>query len=116
MNRNTLLPILAVCLLAAACGSNTEQRSAGGGLSGAGIGALAGGPIGAAIGVVAGAGGGAMLPEGADQSVKRALGLEHKTFAGASGQPASSSGSSRGAARAGASLRVPPETVKELQS
>jgi peptidoglycan hydrolase-like protein with peptidoglycan-binding domain len=107
--------VLAVCLLTAGCGTNTEQRSASGGLTGAGIGALAGGPVGAAIGAAAGGAGGAVAPEGADQAARQALGKEHKTFAGAGGRPASASGSSQRASQAGA-LRVPPETVKEMQT
>src|ERR1700737_2589136 len=97
--------VLAVCLLTTACGSNMEQRSATGGLTGAGIGALAGGPVGAAIGVLAGGVGGAAAPEGADQAARQALGQERKAFAGAGGRPASSSGSSRAATQAGAPLR-----------
>src|SRR5437870_4674676 len=96
--------VLAVCLLTTACGSNMEQRSASGGLTGAGIGALAGGPVGAAIGVLAGGAGGAVTPVGADQAAKQALGQERKAFASVTGQPASSGGSSR-PTQAGVPLR-----------
>jgi len=68
--------------------------------------------------VLAGGAGGAVAPEGADQAAKQALGQERKAFASVTGQPASSSGSSRptSAAQAGVALRVPPETIKEMQS
>jgi len=43
-------------LLLAACGSNTEERAATGGLGGVVGGAMVGGPVGAVIGGAAGAG------------------------------------------------------------
>jgi hypothetical protein len=45
---------LGAFLLLAACGSNTEQRAASGGVGGAVAGGLLGGPIGAAAGAAAG--------------------------------------------------------------
>jgi peptidoglycan hydrolase-like protein with peptidoglycan-binding domain len=65
--------VVAVALLATACGNSGEQRSASGGLSGVAIGALAGGPVGALIGGAAGAGAGAATPEGADTLAANAL-------------------------------------------
>jgi peptidoglycan hydrolase-like protein with peptidoglycan-binding domain len=65
--------VLAVALLATACGGSEEQRSASGGLSGVAIGALAGGPVGALIGGAAGAGAGAVTPESADTLASKAL-------------------------------------------
>jgi hypothetical protein len=51
--RNTLLGLAAIgaALALAACGHNTEQRAATGGIAGA----VVGGPIGAAVGAGAGA-------------------------------------------------------------
>ena len=66
--------VMALALLATACGNSGEQRSASGGLSGAAIGALAGGPIGALIGAGVGAGAGAATPESADTLARNALG------------------------------------------
>ena len=66
--------VMALALLATACGNNGEQRTATGGLSGAAIGALAGGPIGALIGAGVGAGAGAATPESADTLARNALG------------------------------------------
>jgi hypothetical protein len=69
--------IIALGLLTAACGTNLQERSATGGLTGAGIGALAGGPIGALIGAGAGAAAGAMMPEDATTIAQNALSREH---------------------------------------
>jgi peptidoglycan hydrolase-like protein with peptidoglycan-binding domain len=66
--------VMALALLATACGNSGEQRSASGGLSGAAIGALAGGPVGALIGAGVGAGAGTATPEGADTLAANALG------------------------------------------
>ena len=68
--------VMALALLATACGNSGEQRSASGGLSGAAIGALAGGPIGAIIGAGVGAGAGTATPESADTLAMNALGKE----------------------------------------
>ena len=53
-----VIGVIALGLLTAACGTNQEQRTATGALTGVGIGALAGGPVGAALGLAAGGGGG----------------------------------------------------------
>ena len=50
---------LGMAVALAACGSNTEQRSATGAGSGAVAGALVGGPVGAVVGAAAGGAGGA---------------------------------------------------------
>jgi peptidoglycan hydrolase-like protein with peptidoglycan-binding domain len=68
--------VMALALLATACGNSGEQRSASGGLSGAAIGALAGGPVGALIGAGVGAGAGTATPESADTMAMKALGKE----------------------------------------
>ena len=58
--------VVALALLTTACGSNTQQRAASGGLTGLGVGALVGGPVGAIVGAAVGATGGWAMPEGAD--------------------------------------------------
>ena len=67
LHRASFFGAVAGLLLLAACGSNTEQRAATGGLSGAAAGAVVGGPIGAVVGGAAGAGAGTMLDEGLDE-------------------------------------------------
>jgi uncharacterized surface protein with fasciclin (FAS1) repeats len=66
----------AATIFLAACGGNTEQRAATGGLGGAAAGALVGGPVGALVGAAAGASGGAVLDEGVDQKVAEATASE----------------------------------------
>lgn len=61
------LPVVAIALFLAACGSSTEERSATGGGAGIIAGAAVGGPVGAAVGALAGGAGGAAAPIGADQ-------------------------------------------------
>jgi hypothetical protein len=51
-------------LLLSACGSNTEQRAASGGLGGAVAGAALGGPVGAVAGAAVGAGAGTVVSKG----------------------------------------------------
>jgi hypothetical protein len=63
---------LAAALLLAACGSNTEERAATGGLSGAAAGALVGGPVGAVVGGAVGAGAGTALDKGLDEQAEEA--------------------------------------------
>lgn len=75
--------VIALGLLTAACGTNTQQRAATGGLAGLAVGALAGGPVGAIIGTAAGAAGGWAMPEGADTLALNAIGREHKVASGA---------------------------------
>jgi peptidoglycan hydrolase-like protein with peptidoglycan-binding domain len=109
--------MIALCLLTTACGSNTEQRTASGGLFGLMIGALAGGPLGAGIGFGAGIASGAATPIGADQGLKQALGWKEKTYADVTGQPAASGTSQPPSpVPAGAPLHVSPDTVKHIQS
>lgn len=57
----TLIPLAAVGLLAAACGTTTTERVATGALGGAAIGAVVDGGRGALIGGAAGAAGGAVV-------------------------------------------------------
>lgn len=71
--RIAVLGVVALAMLTAACGSDTSQRSATGGLTGIGVGAAVGGPVGAVVGGVVGAGGGALAPEGADEAAENAL-------------------------------------------
>jgi hypothetical protein len=71
--RTGLFGVVAVSLLTAACGSDTTQRSASGGLAGAGVGALAGGPVGAIVGAAVGGSGGWAMPEGAETLASNAI-------------------------------------------
>jgi hypothetical protein len=67
-------PAATLLLLAlAACGGDTEQRSATGALGGAAAGAVVGGPVGAVVGGAAGAAGGAVLDEGVDETAREAV-------------------------------------------
>jgi peptidoglycan hydrolase-like protein with peptidoglycan-binding domain len=75
--------VIALGLLTAACGTNTQQRAATGGLTGLGVGALVGGPVGAAVGALVGAAGGWAAPEGADELAFNAIGAEHNVASGA---------------------------------
>jgi peptidoglycan hydrolase-like protein with peptidoglycan-binding domain len=75
--------VVALGLLTAACGTDTQQRSATGGLTGLGVGALVAGPVGAAVGAVVGAAGGWAMPEGADTLALNAIGAEHRVASGA---------------------------------
>jgi peptidoglycan hydrolase-like protein with peptidoglycan-binding domain len=88
--------VVALGLLTAACGSNTQQRAATGGLTGLGVGALVGGPVGAIVGVAAGAVGGWAMPEGADTLALNAIGKEKTAASGALNEVGlASSGSSQ---------------------
>ena len=78
--------VVALGLLTAACGSDTQQRAASGGLAGLGVGALVGGPIGAIVGGAAGAAGGWAMPEGADTLALNAMHKEKTAASGALGQ------------------------------
>jgi hypothetical protein len=61
---------LSTLLLLAACGSNTEQRAATGGLGGMAAGALIGGPVGAVAGAAVGAGAGTAVSKGIEHNDK----------------------------------------------
>jgi peptidoglycan hydrolase-like protein with peptidoglycan-binding domain len=109
--------VIALCLLTTACGSDTEQRTASGGLFGLVLGALAGGPLGAGIGLGAGLAAGAATPVGADQAAEQAMGWKTREYAAATGQPAGSGTSQPPPAHTGgAALHVSPDTVKHIQS
>ena len=120
--RTKFLGVIALGLLTAACGTNQEQRTATGALTGAGIGVLAGGPIGLAIGLGAGAVGGAMMPEDATSIANNLLGREHRAASAAlampnepraaSVAPPEASGSS---ARAGAPVGLVKEAQMQLK-
>lgn len=71
--RTGLCGAVVVSLLTAACGSDKTQRSASGGLTGAGVGAIAGGPVGAIVGAAVGGLGGWAMPEGADTLASNAI-------------------------------------------
>ena len=71
--RTSSLAIFGFALALAACGSNTEQRSASGAGSGVVAGALVGGPVGALVGAAAGGAGGAALDEGVDKKTTDAI-------------------------------------------
>jgi peptidoglycan hydrolase-like protein with peptidoglycan-binding domain len=77
------ISVIALGLLTAACGTDTQQRAATGGLTGLGVGALVGGPVGAAVGALVGAAGGWAAPEGADELAFNAIGAEHNVASGA---------------------------------
>jgi hypothetical protein len=81
--RTILFGAVAVSLLTAACGSDTTQRSASGGLTGAGVGALAGGPVGAIVGAAVGGFGGWAAPEGADTLASNAIRQEKQASSSA---------------------------------
>jgi len=88
--------VIALGLLTAACGADTQQRAASGGLAGLGVGALVGGPIGAIVGGAAGAAGGWAMPEGADTLALNAIHKEKTAASGAlSDVGLASSGSSQ---------------------
>jgi hypothetical protein len=90
----------ALALLLAACGTNTEQRSATGAGSGAVAGALVGGPIGAVVGAAVGGAGASQLDEGVDKKAEQAIDQSRdETAAGTSG------GSSAGKALAADEIR-----------
>ena len=78
--RSGITGVVALGLLTAACGADTQQRAASGGLTGLGVGALVGGPVGAAVGGLVGAAGGWAAPEGADTLAMNAIHKE-KTVA-----------------------------------
>src|ERR1700691_1719229 len=129
--------ILLLALLLSACGTNITQRAATGGLTGAAIGGIVGGPIGMAVGGAVGAGGGALMPESADQM---AMDIFHgKGFTASSEQPAESAGSGMtshpstgtsqppappparskgptGPGMASTSLQVTPDVVRQMQT
>jgi hypothetical protein len=102
--------ITAVCLLVAACGSNTTERASTGALTGIGTGALIGGPVGAVVGGAVGGAGGAAAPMGADQATRRALGWEKREVSNATGIGAGSN-----QPQSTATLTVPKETVQQIQ-
>ena len=90
--------VVALGLLTAACGTDTQQRSASGGLTGLGVGALVGGPVGAVVGGAVGAAGGWVMPEGAETLAINAIHKEKTVASGALndvGLGGASSGSSQ---------------------
>lgn len=134
MRIGTIGGLIAVALLATACGTNQEQRSATGALTGAGIGALAGGPIGLVIGGLAGGAAGAATPIGADQvafygmdkldnvaeatPVTRDMAREGVSGSSTSGNMASAGagGVAGGSSSNAATIQVSQDTVKRMQS
>jgi len=120
----TTISVVALCLLTAACGSNVEQRSSTGALTGAGVGALAGGPIGAVVGAAVGGLGGAATPIGANQAFNKALGISHQSVAQSNFPPppgsnaaTTASGSSMPATTTSTTTAVPMsrQTVRKIQ-
>src|SRR6185437_8793466 len=120
----TTISVVALCLLTAACGSNVEQRSSTGALTGAGVGALAGGPIGAVVGAAVGGLGGAATPIGANQAFNKALGISHQSVAQSNFPPppgsnaaTTASGSSMSATTTSTTTAVPMsrQTVRKIQ-
>jgi peptidoglycan hydrolase-like protein with peptidoglycan-binding domain len=91
-----IIAVVALGALTAACGSDTQQRAASGGLAGLGVGALVGGPIGAIVGGAAGAAGGWAMPEGADTLALNAMHMGKTAASGALSEVGlASSGSSQ---------------------
>jgi len=121
--RANVVSVLALGLLAAACGSNETQRAATGGITGIGAGALIGGPIGAVVGGVVGAAAGTAMPEGADTLTARAFHKERGATENALNDAGFGSGGSRSAqvsgnepyARGGQSSRLIKDAQAELQ-
>lgn len=121
--RMGFLGAAALVLLTAACGSSQEQRSASGGLTGLGVGAVVGGPIGAVVGAAAGAAGGLLMPEGADTVAENLLGREHHATAALLPGGPTASGANTAAATATApnpaaasGTSAPPGLIKQAQT
>ena len=119
--RMGLLGAAGLVLLTAACGSSQEQRSASGGLTGLGVGAVVGGPIGAVVGAAAGAAGGLLMPEGADTVAENLIGREHRAAASVlpgGEQPANTAASSGTAptTAAASGTSTPPGLIKQAQT
>lgn len=104
--------VVALALLTAACGTDTQQRAASGGLTGLGVGALVGGPIGAIVGGAAGAAGGWAMPEGAETLAMNAIHKEKSVASG--GLNEVGLGASSGSSQASQS-RLVKDAQKELQ-
>jgi peptidoglycan hydrolase-like protein with peptidoglycan-binding domain len=100
--------VVALGLLTAACGSNTQQRAASGGLTGLGVGALVGGPVGAIVGGAVGATGGWAMPEGAETLAINAVHKEKTASSGAL--------NSAGLGASGSSQPSQGRLVKDAQS
>ena len=122
--RTTVFGALAMSLLLAACGSNTTQRAATGGLTGIGAGALIGGPIGAVAGGAIGAVAGSVMPEGADTMAKQAAnkargaGQTALNDVGMGSSPTAASGTSQPSSAQAAQAGVSPgsaQTTREAQ-
>ncbi len=62
------LSLLIFSIILTACGANTEEKAATGGLGGAAAGAVVGGPVGAVVGAGLGAGAGAGAQELEDRN------------------------------------------------
>ena len=121
--RMGFLGAAALVLLTAACGSSQEQRSASGGLTGLGVGALVGGPIGAVVGAAAGGAGGLLMPEGADTVGENLLGREHRATASllpggetASGANTAAATATAPNAAAASGTSAPPGLIKQAQT
>jgi hypothetical protein len=81
-----------LALMLAACGTNTEQRSATGAGSGAVAGALVGGPVGAVVGAAVGGAGASQLNEGVDKKAEDAIDRARSDETGAGTSGGSSAG------------------------
>ena len=111
--RMGLLGAAGLVLLTAACGSSQEQRSASGGLTGLGVGAV--------VGAAAGAAGGLLMPEGADTVAENLIGREHRAAASVlpgGEQPANTAASSGTAptTAAASGTSTPPGLIKQAQT
>ena len=108
MRSGGITGVIAMGLLTAACGADTQQRSASGGLTGLGVGALVGGPVGAIVGGAVGAAGGWAMPEGADTLALNAVRKEKTATSGAL--------SDVGLASSGSSQQSQGRLVRDAQS
>ncbi len=114
-NVTGVLGVVALGVLTAACGTTQEQRTATGGLTGLGAGAIIGGPLGAAVGAAAGTAGGALMPEDATSIANNLLGREHRAVASVVGMPKKEPAAS--AAPTGLTgSSMPPGDIKTAQT
>jgi hypothetical protein len=115
--RVKLLSVVAMGLLASACGNTDQARAVTGGLGGAAVGGLIGGPVGALVGLGLGGVGGVMLDEGADRKISR-LGdsFVNRPLAEATTSDTAASGSMErsGAADAGRERPLDAEQVHDM--
>lgn len=109
-----IIAVVALGALTAACGTDTQQRAASGGLTGLGVGALVGGPIGAIVGGAVGAAGGWAMPEGAETLALNAIHKEKSVSTTALNDVGLGSGAASGSSQASQG-RLVRDAQNELQ-